>query len=60
MFAPVQAPSFIQTVHGLSFKVMRPSQQEENEDPQNSRKSNRLTAESKKPASEQESDSQNA
>ena len=41
MFAPIHAPSFIQTVHGLTYKVMRTSQREENEDPQHTKKTNR-------------------
>lgn len=41
MFAPIHAPAFIQTVHGLTFKVMRTTQREENEDPQHSQKTNR-------------------
>ncbi|TWT97519.1 hypothetical protein [Neorhodopirellula pilleata] len=41
MFAPIHAPSFIQTVHGLTYKVMRTTQREENEDPQHTQKNNR-------------------
>jgi len=42
MFAPITAPAFIQTVHGLTYRVSKVSSKEEDEDPQQSRKSNRL------------------
>lgn len=42
MFAPIQAPSLIQTVHGLTYKVMRTTQREDNEDPQRNPKPNRF------------------
>lgn len=47
MFVPVNAPIIIQTVHGLTYKVAATSNREENEDPQLSRKSNRIDAKSK-------------
>ncbi|EMI54283.1 hypothetical protein [Rhodopirellula sallentina] len=47
MFVPVNAPIIIQTVHGLTYKVAATSNREENEDPQLSRKSNRIETKSK-------------
>lgn len=40
MFAPISMPSYIQTVHGLSYKVVRTAKQETSEDPQLSRRGN--------------------
>ncbi|MCM2372386.1 hypothetical protein NB063_17395 [Rhodopirellula sp. ICT_H3.1] len=47
MFAPINTPIIIQTVHGLTYKVAATSKHEENEDPQLSRKTNRVEAKPK-------------
>ncbi|EMI46612.1 hypothetical protein RRSWK_00942 [Rhodopirellula sp. SWK7] len=47
MFAPINAPIIIQTVHGLTYKVAATSNREDNEDPHLSRKSNRLESKPK-------------
>ncbi|SMP39168.1 hypothetical protein SAMN06265222_101263 [Neorhodopirellula lusitana] len=43
MFAPIHAPTIIQTVHGLTYKVVRVTKRDEKEDPQHSNKSNRFS-----------------
>jgi len=57
MFAPITAPTFIQTVHGLTYKVVRTLQREENEDPQQSKKSNLFDAVQKSTSEKNSSDS---
>lgn len=57
MFAPINAPSFIQTVHGLSYKVVRTFQREPNEDPQRSHSANRYESPTKNSAKNPSSES---
>lgn len=40
MFSPITAPSVVQTAARLKYRVVRVMQREEDEDPQQSRKSN--------------------
>ncbi|TWU18186.1 hypothetical protein [Allorhodopirellula heiligendammensis] len=47
MFAPADIPSFIQTVHGLEYKVTRSSRHDEIKQPKRSRKTGRTTTKKK-------------
>lgn len=47
MFAPADIPPFIQTVHGLEYKVTRSSRHEETKEPKSSRKPRRADAKKK-------------
>lgn len=47
MFAPADIPPFIQTVHGLEYKVTRSSRHGETKEPKASGKPSRTTAKKK-------------
>lgn len=47
MFAPADIPSFIQTVHGLEYKVTRSSRHDDTKEPKSSQKPRRTTSKKK-------------